>query len=285
MTTSESPERSPSQLTGWQGDPEYFRFLEYDRFDPGPVVDVLRGKVAGVIFRAVIDTDTVRELVSRFWKSSARKPWDGVGYYLGAYHYHKPTETYLDESAEIAEYLDSVLDVRNEPSRWFRDRLHKRLSEDGVTLRLAEKDGRHAGQVFLVHWNATGHYALQPHEDLSECREPGQADFEIQRTTNYAPCAVNMCLENGDRGRLIYWNIIPDDASKKKLNVYYSGSPYPREALADIDSIWLQVGPGDIYVFNGGHVHGVEATTDTGKRTTLLFRIGFCDDKTVVTWT
>jgi len=274
-----------SRLMGWQGGPDYFRFLEYDRFNPDPVIDVLRGKVAGVIFRSVFDTDTAGEIVKRFWDSPARQPWESVGYSLGSFHYHKLTEAYLDESADVAEYVDSVLDVPDEPSEWVREDLRQRLSEQGITLRPAEKDGRQAGRAFLVHWNGTGNYALKPHEDLSECREPGQADFEVQRTTNYAPCAVNICLENGNQGRLIYWNIVPDDASKRELDVYNSGSPYPREALEGIDSIWLRIGAGDIYVFNGAHVHGIEATTDTGKRTTMLFRIGFRDDKTVITWT
>ena len=47
----------------------------------------------------------------------------------------------------------------------------------------------------------------------------------------------------------------------------------------------LDVKPGDIYVFNGGHVHGVEASADASKRTTLAWNMGFCDDTTVVTWT
>jgi hypothetical protein len=278
-------ETTHSRLTGWQGDRDYFRFLEYDSFDPEPVVDVLRGKVAGVIFRGVVAGGTRRELIGRFWHSPARKPWEGIGYSLGSFHYYKSTKTYLDESEDVAEAVDAVLNVPDEPSRWFRERLRHRLAEDGIAFRLAEKDGRRAGEAFMVHWNATDRYALKPHEDMSECREPGQADFEIQGTTNYAPCAVNICLENGDGGRLIYWNIIPDDASKTRLGVYYSGSSYPTETLIGIEAIWLKVQPGDIYVFNGSHVHGIEATTQTGKRTTSLFRLGFVDDQTVVTWT
>jgi hypothetical protein len=288
--TSEASTRPLDRLTGWQGGPEYFRFVELDRFDPGVVADVLRGRVAGVIFRNVIAPEAGEELVRRFWDSPARKRRGGevcesLGYYVGAYHYHKPTRTYLEESAEIAGYLSEVLDVAGEPSRWFREGLRDRLASEGVTFRLAEKDGMQACPALIRHWNATGEYALQPHEDASQCREPQQADFEIQRTLAHPVCAVNMCLENGEKGRLVYWNVVPDDDSKSRLGLYYSGSPYPTEVLEGIEAIWLQVRTGDVYVFNGSHVHGVEASAESGKRTTLAWNMGFCDDRTVVTWT
>jgi hypothetical protein len=288
--TSESTARPLDRVTGWRGGPEYYRFREYDQFDAGPIVDVLRGRVAGVMFRDVIDREAAHELLRRFWASPARKIREGevcesVGYYVGAYHYHKLTTTYLDESAEIADYLAAVLDVPNAPSRWLRESLARRLADEGVTFRLAEKDGRPACQALIRHWASSGDFALHPHEDESQCREPRQADFEIQRALRHHVCAVNMCLENGDGGRLVYWNVIPDDESKTRLGLYDAGSPYPPEALDGIEAIRLEVRPGDVYVFNGRHVHGVEASAGGGKRTTLAFNMGFIDDRTVATWT
>ena len=289
--TSEATTHPLHRLTGWQGGADYFRFLELDRFDPGPVVDVLRGKIAGVVYRGVIEPESAAELVRRFWDSPARKRRGGevcesLGYYVGAYHYHKPTRRYLDESAEIAGYLSEVLDVPSAPSRWFRERLAARLAEEGVAFRVSEKDGRPGCEALIRHWNATGEYALQPHEDASQCRWPEQADFEIQGAVRNVVAAVNMCLENGERGgRLVFWNMVPDEQSKRRLGLELSGSPYPTEVLDGVESIWLEVGTGDIYVFNGGHVHGVEASADDGKRTTLAWNMGFCDDRTVVTWT
>lgn len=286
--TSGAETKAP--MTGWQGDAGYFRFVELDHFDPDPVVDVLRGDVLGVVFRDVIDHAAAEELVRRFWDSPARKRRGGevcesLGYYVGAYHYHKPTQQYLDESAEIAGYLGSVLDVPNEPSRWFRARVDERLRRDGACLRLSQKDGREGCPVLIRHWNASGEYALQPHDDESQLHHPAQADFEIQRTPNYTVAAVNMCLENGDGGRLVVWNLVPDRESKERYGLELSGSPYPLEAVDGIESLWLQVRTGDIYVFNGGHVHGVEASANEGKRTTMAWNMGFCDDHNVVTWT
>ncbi|WP_043620255.1 hypothetical protein [Nonomuraea candida] len=281
---------TPGRLTGRHGDPAYFRFLEYDHLDLDPVIDVLHGKVLGVIYRGVIDAEAAAELVRRFWDSPARKRRGGevcesLGYYVGAYHYHKPTATYLAESAEIAGHLRELLDVPGEPVTMFRTMLRDRLAADGVTFRPARQDGGSACPVLMRHWNAGGAFALQPHEDASQCREPQQAGFEVQRTLEHTVCAVNMCLENSDNGRLVMWNVVPDDDSKSRLGLYYSGSPYPPEVLDGIESIWLDIRPGDIYVFNGEHVHAVEASPPGAKRTTMAWNMGFCADDTVVSWT
>jgi len=285
MTTTTVHER----LTGWQGGPDYFRFAEYDTLSADPVLDVLRGDILGVIFRGVIDPDAARELVRRFWDSPARKNRGGEvcesqGYYVGAYHYHKPTQQYLDESAEVADYIAELLDIPNEPATMTRALLRERLAADGIEFRPSAKDGRSSCPILMRHWNYGGEFALQPHEDASQCRHPAQADFEIQRTLEHTVCAVNMCLENGDRGRLVMWNVVPDDESKNRLGLYYAGSPYPVEVLDGIDSVWIDIRPGDIYVFNGEHVHAVEASPPGTQRTTLAWNMGFCDDRTVVTW-
>lgn len=280
----------PGPLAGWKGDADYFRFVEVDHFVPEAVVDVLRGKHLGVIFRGVIDGITSAELVRRFWSSPVRKRRGGevcesLGYYVGAYHYHKPTAQYLDESAEVAGYLAELLDVPREPTRWFRAELDARLRRDGACLRPAAQGGRTSCPVLIRHWNAQGAFALQPHEDFSQLAWPEQAGFEIQHTVEHVVAAVNMCLENGPGGRLVIWNVIPDLASRVRLGLELSGSPYPIEVTEGHESIWLEIRTGDIYVFNGGHLHGVEASAPGANRTTMAWNMGFCDHRNVVTWT
>lgn len=282
--------RDLASLTGWRGEPDYFRFVELDEFDADPVLDVLHGRQLGVIFRGVIDPTAATELVRRFTESPARKRRGGevcesLGYYVGAYHYHKPTDQYLDESAEIAGQLEELLAVPHEPTTWFRARLNERLARDGAVLRVSAKDGRSGCPLLMRHWNASGAFALQPHEDFSQLSWPEQADFEIRHTTRHTVAAVNMCLENGAGGRLVIWNVVPDLESRRRLGLDLSGSPYPPEVLDGHESIWLEIRTGDIYVFNGGHVHAVEASAGGGKRTTMAWNMGFCDDKTVVSWT
>jgi hypothetical protein len=289
MTFAET--RAAGALAGWSGDADYFRFVESDRLDPDLVLDVLRGKHVGVVFRDVIDRDAAAELVRRFWASPMRKRRGGevcesLGYYVGAYHYHKPTAQYLDESAEVADYLAEVLDVPNEPTRVFRELVDSRLGADGARLRLSEQDGLPGCPVLIRHWNATGPFALQPHEDFSQLGWPEQTGFEIQRTTRYVVGAVNMCLENSSGGgRLVLWNVIPDEPSRRRLGLELAGSPYPVEVTEGHEAIWLEIRTGDIYMFNGSHVHGVEASPADAQRTTMAWNMGFCDDDNVVIWT
>jgi len=275
-------------VTGWQGSPEYFTVREYPAYDPHAVADVLRGRVAGVIFRGMVLPETCQELAARFWASTRRKRRgvEAPGYYLGTYHYHKTTLAYLQESEKVAEALDALLDVPGNPLTAFYGGLADALRPEGVTVRLARHDGRKACRALLRSWHGQGEYALAPHDDRSQCTEPQQADFEIQRVAEREVAALNICLENGNGGRLAYWNIQPDDESKRRLGLHYTGSPYPLASLNGIEMKWIEVNAGDVYVFNGAHVHAVEPNTSPKlRRTTLAGIFGFRDDTTVISWT
>jgi hypothetical protein len=285
---TEKRRASSGALTGWHGDTDYFRFLEYQEFHPQAVVDVLRGRVAGTVFRAMVPPDARTELARRFWASPARRVRgvEAPGFYLGAYHYHRTTQEYLDETERVAAALDDVLDVSFDPLAVFYGGLSRVLAGEGVTVRLAEHGARQACRGLLRSWHGRGAYALEPHEDLSQCTEPKQADFEIQRVIGYHSVGLNICLENGGGGRLALWNIQPDLASKRRLGLHFTGSPYPIDTLDGIDMLWLEVNAGDVYVFNSAHVHAVESETDESRRrTTLAGILGFIDDLTLVSWT
>ncbi|WP_329314362.1 hypothetical protein [Streptomyces sp. NBC_01262] len=276
------------RLSGWAGDADYFVFREYDAYHPRAVVDVLQGKVAGVIFRNMVTQDTCAQLAARFWASPARKTRgsEAPGYYAGAYHYHKTTEDYLNESERTAAGLNELLDIPENPLTAFYCGLADALAEQNATVRLAQHGGRDACRGLLRSWHGQGQYALAPHDDISQCTEPKQADFEIQRVADHHATALNICLENGGGGRLAYWNIQPDEACRHRLGLHYTGSPYPLETLEGIEVKWIDVNAGDVYVFNGSHVHAVEPNTDPSlRRTTLAGLLGFIDDKTVVSWT
>jgi hypothetical protein len=276
------------RLTGWQGDEDYFRFREYHEYRPAAVVDVLRGRAAGVIFRGAVAPHTCEAIAERFWASSDRRTRgvEAPGFYLGTYHYHRTTKEYLDETARVRPALDVVLDVPDDPLAAFYRGLAAALAGDGVTVRLAEHDGRQACRGLLRSWHGQGEYALAPHEDLSQCSEPKQADFEIQRVVDHHAAALNISLENGAGGRLAYWNIQPDLECRRRLGLHYTGSPYPPATLEGIELQWVDIRAGDLYVFNGAHVHAVEPNLDPSmRRTTLAGILGFIDGKTVVSWT
>jgi hypothetical protein len=271
-------------ISGGVAADSYFRFEERYTFDPDGIIEVLRGKYLGIVFRGVIGTHSADSLLQAFWRNPATtRRTDAPSRYLGTYHFNKSADTYLAETAEVADEVDRLVRMDGSPWVWFRDIMSERLSRDGAILRLAEMDGRKACSALIRSWNADGEFALYPHEDTSQCQDPRQAGFEVQRVAGHDVCAVNMCLANGEGGRLVMWNVRPDEVTRERLDVKYTGFSYPPAGLAGFSELRLGVGTGDIYVFNGAYVHAVE--TSHAVRANLSFFMGFRDEQTVVTWT
>ncbi|MEU8925657.1 hypothetical protein AB0D10_32795 [Kitasatospora sp. NPDC048545] len=275
---------APRQVAGFQADPEFFRLEERTEFDPGPVLEVLRGQRLGVIFRNVIPDGAQKESVARFWSSPARRHREGEpSHYIGSYHWNKSTETYLVETGEVAAHVREVLDVPDSPWQSFRSGLSAELARHGAVLRIAEHQGAEACPALIRAWDKEGSFALEPHEDEAQCADPRQAGFEIQGVRDHEVCAVNMCVEHEEGGRLVIWNIRPDDESRRRLGIEHTGFSYPADTLTGFDELRIDVERGDVYVFNGAFVHAVD--TSKGNRTNLSFLMGFIDDRTVVSWT
>jgi hypothetical protein len=275
-------------VTGRSGDEQYYDFREYQDFVPEAVLDVLEGRAAGVIFRGMVPPDVCASLSRRFWDSPARKTRgvEAPGYYLGAYTWNKPTAQYMDESAEVNPVLRELLDVPGNPMKVFYDGLGKVLAKRGARVRPSMHHGRESCVALMRSWHGRGKFALEPHDDDSQCSDPQMADFERNGVFGKPVGALNICLQNdGAGGRLVFWNVQPDLECKRSLGVEYTGSPYPAELLSGFDSQWVEIRAGDVYVFNGAHVHGVEPNlTAEQTRTTLAAMMAFLDEKNVVTW-
>jgi hypothetical protein len=236
----------------------------------------------------MVPVESCQELTTRFWASSARRArgTDAPGYYIGAYHYHKTTSAYLAQAADAEGPLDAVLDIPGEPLAVLRQGLSEALEKEGIEFRTARHEGREAGRAVLRSWHGQGDFALAPHEDEAQCSEPQQADFEIQRVVGYHVVGLNICLENGAGGRLGVWNVRPNDEDRLRLGVRYAGSPYPVEFLEGAEVMWIDINPGDVYLFNSAHIHAVEPETDvTAQRTTMSAMLGFIGERSVVSWT
>jgi hypothetical protein len=285
----EDPEMpATDRLTGWSGSAQHFRFDEVEGLRAEAVVAVLRGQVAGVVFRNLVPAGICAELARRFWSSSDRQQRgeEAPGYYLGAYHYHKTVGAYLDDCEATRRAVEEVLDLPGDPLDELHQGLSKALAQEGVEFRLARHAGRSANRAILRSWHGQNRFALAPHEDLGQCTEPRQAEFEIQRTVGHTITALNMCLENGEHGELVLWNLVPDEATRHRLGLHHTGSPYPLELLDEVESVRLPVSPGDVYLFNGAHIHAVEPESDPqARRLTLSAILGFVDERTVVSWT
>jgi hypothetical protein len=275
---------SDASVTGSVAADSFFRFEERSAFDPEGVMEVLRGEYLGIIYRGVIDQEMSNSLLQAFWQNpQAKRRTDAPSYFLGTYHFNKSVDTYLAETAEVAGSVERVIRMDGSPWIWFHELVGDRLKREGTALRIAEMNGRKACPALIRSWNAEGELALYPHEDMSQCSDPRQDGFEVQRVTRYNVCATNMCLANGIGGRLLIWNVRPDEITRERLGITHTGFSYPPSGLTGFKQIRLSVGQGDIYVFNGAYVHAVEASR--GVRANLSFFIGFLDEKTVATWT
>ncbi|WP_433858828.1 2OG-Fe(II)-dependent halogenase WelO5 family protein [Streptomyces kronopolitis] len=277
-------QQSTTRLSGQQADPEFFRFEERGELDYELVLDVLHGRRLGVIFRDVIPPAARKDLTERFWASPARHHREGEpSHYVGAYHWNKDVDTYLDESAAVAEHVQQVIDAPDSPWHVFRQGVNEALGQEGASLRVAQMNGRSACAALIRAWDKEGDFSLDPHEDEAQCKDPRQHGFEVQRVLDHQICAVNMCTEHTAGGRLVIWNIRPDDATRRSLGIEQTGLPYQAADLADFEELRLDIREGDVYAFNGAFVHAVDA--NAGNRTTVSFIMGFTDPRTVVSWT
>jgi hypothetical protein len=279
---------SHPEVTGRQGSHEYFRFIESDNVKPSLVLEVLRGQQLGVVFRNVVPPPVLQTLIANFNMSPGcqTRGSDAPGEHLGAYHFNKTIDEYLDQTDAVKADLDAALNVPAEPLRLVRQQLREAFALSGISFRPACYGGREAGAGIFRSWHGQGLFSLAPHEDRGQCESPKQAGFEIQRVAERVIVGLNVCLENGSGGRLIVWNLRPDEATRARLGVQYTGSPYAPESLTGFERLLLDVRPGDIYLFNSSHVHAVEAGRDSdSRRVTLSMILGFADDETVISWT
>lgn len=282
-------EKNRCPITGRSYPPEYFVIGEFSRLDVREIVRVMRGDIAGCIFRGVMDR-ALCELVCANFRSHPlrRRRVDSVpAYYLGTYHYAKELRAYLEEAAETRIALRQVFaggrNIFDDVMSQFREE----LARCGVTLRVAQHQGRPAGEFVIRAWSGGGTFALAPHEDAAQLSARSQTGFEIQQLTSVPLTAANMCLQNGEQGgQLVCWNIEPDVATRRALGLEETGYPYRPEYLETFQRIDLPVRAGDMYFFNSKLVHAVQAQARTGDcRSTISFLMGFKDSTTAIYWT
>ncbi len=220
------------ELTGIRMDSDFFRFEERNEFDPELVMDVLQGRRLGVIFRDVIPEDARKESVARFWNSPGLLRRDGEpSYCIGSYHWNKSTDEYLEDSAKTADAVFDVLDVPNSPWNSFRSAMAERLAQNGADIRIAENEGDQACAALIRAWDKEGSFALDPHEDEAQCKDPRQAGFEIQRAADHEICAVNMCVEQGEGAAWSSGTSAPTTTAGAPWESSTRGSPTRRTLL------------------------------------------------------
>jgi hypothetical protein len=242
--------------------------------DVSTVIEVLNGNLAAYHVRGFVPLDMCSRIVANFWASSERVPRFGEGedgveaYLIGASHYGKPTQTYLEEVLACKNAVESLYAGAINPVAAFRETL---ASGDGenMSVRAARLNGFPAGDSKAVSWNNFGTFLLEPHDDLAQVKDPLQADFEIQQAVRVMAVNIYAAVPESS-GQLQVWNIEPDDETRGDLGLSGVGFPYPAELLAEYPSTVIAVETGDLCVVNGNLVHAVVRGNAASPKNRLL---------------
>lgn len=269
---------------------EVFKIVETDHINITNLLDVFAGKIAGCLFRRAIKPKACLTIAKNFWNSvHLRKRSDGVpGSFLGTYHYKKLLNDYLNEANYFNPVLPSIFSNTENIFQRILDMLQSSLHLTEKTIRPAKHGAQEACHFFIRSWpgQTEEDYALAPHDDSAQCTDKKQAGFEIQATVHSPIIAANFCIENVGGGNLHYWNIQPDNKTKKTLGIEETGYPYPTESLQEFAMIDLPINAGDIYFFNGKNIHAVSSPkTQKSHRTTISCLMGKNKNKDIIYWT
>ncbi|MEV0901443.1 hypothetical protein [Actinoplanes sp. NPDC049802] len=263
-----------------------FRIVESDKLDISLIDGVLKGELTCVVVRQFATTQECQELLFAFRSSTSRRQraGDATGEYVGSFHWGKDLDDYFDDCDAIRAGLELTLG-RASTSPWhrFEQQLVGEMAVRDVEVGRAVHNGRRACAPIIRSWNGVGRFALIPHEDIAQCSDPRQAGFEIQSVEPSAVGSINLCLANGDGGRLLLWQHFPTEKERERFGTTYTGGPYPAEYVQEFPSLELDVKPGDLYVFNGSMIHAV--TGVSGERVTISSLIGYVSPSKVAMWT
>ena len=280
------------RITGTSLPEAAFRLHETEKvLDISKVFEILSGKLAAYRIRGFVDHDVCARIAENFWTSPKKVPRPGVGddgvegYFIGASHYGKPTQQYLEEARGFESAVQSVYTGTSNPGLLFKQAL---ASGNGhpIEVRPARSKGLSAGDSKAIYWTGTGAFLLEPHEDLAQLRGPEQSDFEIQEITRVL--AVNIYAEvSANTGQVQLWNVEPDDETRAELGLTHVGFPYPPELLTDFSDCIVPVETGDLCLFNGNLVHGVlrGEMTASKRRLLITFFMGQKNDREIIWWT
>lgn len=256
------------------------------------VVSILSGRTPAARVRGFLSGPECARAAAVFGSSKATvtRSDDVAGSVLGAYHYGMTQSEYAETVRAVQPDVDEVLAVAGNPLRRILQAVEQAVAPLDHTVRAARWNGVEAARMRMSSWEGRGTYALEPHEDVGQLRDPRQHGFEAQQVADYTVVAVNVYpVVPREGGVLRVWNLLPDDVVRERLGVAHSGYPYPSDMLRDCASLDVELGRGDLIVMNGGMVHAVSAPVpDEGStgpdRLSMNFFLGYMNRNTIVYW-
>lgn len=204
---------------------------------------------------------------------------------VGATQFRKSAAEYIEQCARAqagvaALFRDVASGEQDTPllTGW----LTAALAARGYDLGPALFAGGQAGLCVARSWRNTGAFALEPHEDAAQLADVAEDGFEI--ATVRRVFASIACIEPGDGGDLILWDLVPDDRLRAALGVMRTGYPYPAALLAEIPAVRVSLAQGDVAIIDASRIHAVEAVRD-GMRISMGRFLGRTSDRRIVWWT
>ena len=260
-----------------------FDFLDVDAFDPVLIREILAERLGGFIVRGFAsNTECVNTLEYLQSHPDTRlRTGDATGKYLGTFHWGKNLSEYFSECRRMRQVIAEAI-PENHPWARFLTELTAYAKREGLMVRSAKWGADESIAPLIRSWAGTNGYALIPHEDIAQCSQPAQQGFEIQEVKN-AVASANLCIANDSGGELVLWDVIPDSSMRRRFDTMYDGGPYPAEFLRVFNYKSIEISAGDLYVFNGAHIHAVSAAK--GERATVSALMGEVKNGDIAIWT
>jgi hypothetical protein len=272
------------RLTGKSLAKKDFRFVHSERIPSRNWQKISRGTLLGEVVRGFLTPEECKRIRENFENSPAlRNRTDGVpGETLGVDLY----------KSDPQDYIANTLEVKADVSRLFRGSLNvpshlreslQRTLPTGIAIRPAVHDGIEYNEVRGIRWTDNGKHSLKFHDDQAQLCDPRHERLETYRIE--WPVAFNVYPSISETGGgLKVYNIAPDEATRDRLALAYTGYPYPDELLEPFDSLLVEPEPGDLVILSGRYIHGVTGIGGNTPRILLNHFGGFINPKTFVTW-
>ncbi len=189
-------------------------------------------------------------------------------------------EHFLNDSAETHQLFGRLFENRPNPVRLIYDRLQE-IAPGKKVVTAYEPDGRQYGPaIFRVHY---GGYAYGPHFDSVHNREQ-RTDYSVYKYKSQL--AGVLCVQNSTLNGVAAQGIIHRQFWNEEVDPWMKSGRFAQYAAEhDVESVQVDLEPGDLYFFNTGLIHEVPGVPGELPRIVLATFIGYSDDEDeVMVW-
>jgi hypothetical protein len=272
------------RLTGKSLSKKAFKFTLSSRIPSGNWKKIARGELLGEIVKGFLSLEDSQRIRENFEQSPAlRRRTDGVpGETLGTDLYKSAPDEYMAKTLEVKSDLGRLFYGTVNVPLMLRESLQRTLPA-GIVVRSAVHDGIEYNAVRGIRWTDNGAYSLKFHDDQAQLRDPRQRSMETFQVEY--PVAFNVYPSVSEiGGGLVVYNIAPDDDTRARMGLDFTGYPYPEELLSEFSNVSVIPDPGDLVILSGRFIHGVTGIGGQNPRILLNHFGGFVNPTTFVTW-